>query len=144
MPVLGDSCAQQPKAPLEHYAVGGLNGLCYIPNYLEPCQQRSLLENMQCSNSRWTQVLKQLSCHLSSRQLLACCCKSYKLQVSGRKLQSFGGTVHEKWGGLLQAPLPTWLKPLLTKLEHNFQLYEGSPNHVLLNVYEPGQGILVR
>lgn len=144
MPVLGDSCAQQPKLPLEQYAVGGLNGLYYIPNYLEPCQQRSLLENMHSSKSRWTQVIEHMSHHPASHQLLACCCNSYKLQVSGRKLQTFGGTVHEKWGGLLQAPLPTWLKPLLTKLEDNFQLYEGSANHVLLNVYEPGQGILVR
>ena len=66
------------------------------------------------------------------------------LQVSGRKLQSYGGTVHEKWGGLLQAPLPSWLQALLTKLEQDVQLYKGAPNHVLLNVYEPGQGILVR
>ncbi|KAL3137413.1 hypothetical protein ABBQ32_006934 [Trebouxia sp. C0010 RCD-2024] len=117
MPVLEDSCAEQTETPLQQYCLTGLNGLYYIPHYLESTQQNCLLESIRSSKSRWT-------------------------QVSGRRLQSYGGTVHEKWGGLLQAPLPTWLKPLLTRLDHDFQLYQGPPNHILLNAYEPGQGIM--
>lgn len=117
MPVSEDSSAGQTETPLQQHCLAGLNGLYYIPDYLDSTQQCRLLENIRSSKSRWT-------------------------QVSGRKLQSYGGTVHEKWGGLLQAPLPAWLKPLVTKLDHDFQLYQGPPNHVLLNVYEPGQGIL--
>ncbi len=66
-----------------------------------------------------------------------------RLQVSGRRLQSYGGTVHEKWGGLLQAPIPAWLQTTLSKIDQDFHLYDGAANHVLLNAYEPGQGILV-
>ncbi|KAL3148723.1 hypothetical protein ABBQ38_014136 [Trebouxia sp. C0009 RCD-2024] len=117
MPVLEDSCAEQTETPLQQYCLTGLKGLYYIPDYLDSTQQNCLLEDIRSSKSRWT-------------------------QVSGRRLQSYGGTVHEKWGGLLQAPLPAWLKPLLTRLDRDLQLYQGPPNHVLLNAYEPGQGIL--
>lgn len=148
MPVSGVSAAEQPETLLNQHAIGGFYGIYYIPSYLEACQQDSLLENIRSSRSRWTQVIKQRTNSLqpvfmSLACLLACYLISCNLQVSGRKLQSYGGTVHEKWGGLLQAPLPSWLKPMLTKLEQDFQLFEGTPNHVLLNVYEPGQGILV-
>ena len=147
MPVSDGSAAEQPETLFNQYAIGDLNGIYYIPSYLEACQQDSLLENIRSSRSRWTQVIKQRTNSLQATPLhvtcLLACYHSCNLQVSGRKLQSYGGTVHEKWGGLLQAPLPSWLKPLLTKLEQDFQLFEGTPNHVLLNVYEPGQGILV-
>ena len=146
MPVSEDSSAGQTETPLQQHCLAGLNGLYYIPDYLDSTQQCRLLENIRSSKSRWTQVIKQVPtgpecvCTQCLRIVQQGCC----LQVSGRKLQSYGGTVHEKWGGLLQAPLPAWLKPLVTKLDHDFQLYQGPPNHVLLNVYEPGHGILVR
>ena len=62
MPVpVGSSPEQSHLQNIKKYAVGGLNGLYYIPNYLEPCQQDSLLENIRSSKSRWTQVTKQHS-----------------------------------------------------------------------------------
>ena len=142
MPVLEDSSVKQAETPVQQYSLTGLNGLYYIPEYLDSIQQNCLLENIRSSKSRWTQV--HPTCHLSWHQALSCCFKWCFLQLSGRRLQSYGGTVHEKWGGLLQSPLPAWLKPLLTRLDHDFQLYQGPPNHVLLNAYDPGQGILVR
>ena len=65
------------------------------------------------------------------------------MQVSGRRLQSYGGTIHEKWGGLLQAPLPSWLSTLMERIGLDFNIFQGQPNHVLLNAYNPGEGILV-
>lgn len=67
----------------------------------------------------------------------------FALQVSGRQLQSYGGTIHEKWGGLLQAPMPTWLSETLKGINVGLDVFGGPANHVLLNAYEPGEGILV-
>lgn len=99
------------------HSLAGLSGLHYIHDYIESSQQECLLNSICSSKSRWT-------------------------QVSGRRLQSYGGTVHEKWGGLLQAPMPAWLQTLVTRIDKDLHLFEGAANHVLLNAYEPGQGIL--
>lgn len=66
-------------------------------------------------------------------------------QLSGRRLQNHGGVVHAK--GLIPAPLPAWLQqPLLARLAVDVagDLYGGQPpNHVLVNSYMPGEGIMV-
>lgn len=67
------------------------------------------------------------------------------LQLSGRRLQNHGGMVHAK--GLIPAPLPTWLQQLLARLPPQLlSLFppEQPPNHVLINSYQPGCGIMVR
>lgn len=51
--------------------------------------------------------------------------------------------MHEKWGGLLQAPMPSWLGSILAGVDRDLGMFEGPANHVLLNAYEPGEGILV-
>lgn len=51
--------------------------------------------------------------------------------------------MHENWGGLLQSPLPGWLGSLLNRIDSDLGIFEGPANHVLLNAYEPGEGILV-
>lgn len=64
--------------------------------------------------------------------------------LSGRRVQTLGGLVHEK-AGLLAAPLPGWLQPLLARLaaERLPGLSAAPPlNHVLVNRYEAGEGIL--
>ena len=65
------------------------------------------------------------------------------LQVSGRRLQNFGGAVHEKWGGLIQAPLPGWMQSLLDTVQQRTAVFDPAANHVLLNAYSPGEGIMV-
>jgi alkylated DNA repair protein alkB family protein 6 len=63
-------------------------------------------------------------------------------QVSGRRLLNIGGVVSSK-GSLLQAPIPSYLSSLITELTEKFQLYNGAPaNHVLINQYFPGEGIM--
>ena len=63
--------------------------------------------------------------------------------LHGRRVQALGGIVHER-AGLLPAPLPKWLAPLLARLATcSGSLFEGlSVNHVLVNEYAPGDGIL--
>ena len=62
--------------------------------------------------------------------------------------------------GLIPGPMPSWLRPLLERIRtdtapiglYGFGGSEGSegketvaaPNHVLLNSYRPGEGIMVR
>lgn len=53
--------------------------------------------------------------------------------------------MHEK--GLIPAPLPSWAQGLLSRLHEAtapMKLYgDGPPNHILLNSYRPGEGIMV-
>jgi alkylated DNA repair protein alkB family protein 6 len=64
-------------------------------------------------------------------------------QVSGRRLQALGGTVHAA-AGLLPAPLPKWVNPLLVRIQRTAgSLFGDEPlNHVLVNCYAAGEGIL--
>ena len=61
MPASDGSAAEQPEAPPKQYNVTSLHGLYYIPDYLTPCQQDSLLESIRSSKSRWTEVINLLS-----------------------------------------------------------------------------------
>lgn len=71
-------------------------------------------------------------------------CKPACMQVSGRRLQSHGGSVHAK--GLIPAPLPAWLAAVCARLHAAVPALYGheAPNHVLVNEYQPGEGIMVR
>ena len=61
--------------------------------------------------------------------------------VSGRRLQNFGGTVHEK--GMLLTKIPDWLVTTIEKVQTSVGPLLTEPiNHVLVNEYEPGNGIL--
>ena len=65
-------------------------------------------------------------------------------QVSGRRLQALGGVVHAS-AGLLPAPLPKWVTPLLARIQQRGApgLFDGvTLNHVLVNAYDAGEGIL--
>lgn len=65
---------------------------------------------------------------------------------AGRRLQNLGGIIHKQ--GLISAPLPSWLQPLVARLAAETGIYGnvggdvGQPNHVLVNAYQPGEGIL--
>lgn len=80
------------------------------------------------------------------------------LQVSGRRLQNYGGSVTPK--GLLAATLPAWLAALGARMARDTAIFgcqqdscgqsgvgdaaAALPNHVLVNAYAPGSGIMVR
>lgn len=69
-----------------------------------------------------------------------CFCRC--MQLSGRRLQNHGGIVHTK--GLIPSPLPRWLQGLADRLHADIPLFgDKAPNHVLINSYHPGEGIMV-
>lgn len=60
--------------------------------------------------------------------------------LNNRRLQNWGGLPHPK--GMVLESLPPWLQTHCTKLEKE-GLFSGTHiNHVLVNEYKPGQGIM--
>ncbi|XP_042523996.1 alpha-ketoglutarate-dependent dioxygenase alkB homolog 6 isoform X1 [Dipodomys spectabilis] len=61
-------------------------------------------------------------------------------QLSGRKLQNWGGLPHPR--GMVPEKLPPWLQRYVDKVS-DLGLFGGLPaNHVLVNQYLPGEGIM--
>ncbi|KAL4419683.1 hypothetical protein ABPG75_006781 [Micractinium tetrahymenae] len=106
---------------LERFRVGALPSLYYIPEAIGAEEEQRLLREIHASKQAWK-------------------------VVSGRRLQNLGGIVHKK--GLVAAPLPSWLQPLLARLAGETGIWGGEPgapllpNHVLINAYQPGEGIM--
>jgi alkylated DNA repair protein alkB homolog 6 len=103
----------------EHVVVSPLRSCWLIPDYVTPREEAELLEKVDSPAARWT-------------------------QLSGRRVQRLGGVVHET-AGLLAAPLPKWVvERVVQRLQREINLYAGRPrlNHLLINAYEPGEGIL--
>mmetsp|Transcript_25890 Transcript_25890/g.83648 ORF Transcript_25890/g.83648 Transcript_25890/m.83648 type:complete len:321 (+) Transcript_25890:85-1047(+) len=62
--------------------------------------------------------------------------------LRGRRLQNFGGVPHPAPEGMVQEPMPGWVASVLEELvAAGVFPADAPPNHVLLNEYEPGQGI---
>eukprot|EP00271_Cylindrocystis_brebissonii_P013399 TRINITY_DN33198_c0_g1_i1.p1 TRINITY_DN33198_c0_g1~~TRINITY_DN33198_c0_g1_i1.p1 ORF type:complete len:583 (+),score=62.03 TRINITY_DN33198_c0_g1_i1:143-1750(+) len=61
--------------------------------------------------------------------------------MKNRRLQEWGGVVHGK--GLIAQPLPPWLTAITKRMKTDAGDWFPSPiNHVLVNEYGPGQGIM--
>ncbi|CAA3014855.1 Hypothetical predicted protein [Olea europaea subsp. europaea] len=60
--------------------------------------------------------------------------------LKNRRLQNWGGTVHEK--GLLAQDLPPWLKQITHRISEESRLFPSTINHVLINEYLLNQGIM--
>jgi len=95
----------------------------YIHNFVSEAEEANLMQHIEQSpGPRWT-------------------------QLANRRLQNWGGVPHPK--GMLAERMPPWLSPLVDRVacvEVNskqpiFTLGKG-PNHVLVNEYLPGQGIM--
>lgn len=59
--------------------------------------------------------------------------------LSNRRLQDYGGVPHKK--GMIVEKIPTWLQIYLDKI-NNLKIFVNKANHVLVNEYLPGQGIM--
>lgn len=110
--------ASPTSVNLEPFRIGSLPFLYLIPDYISPTMEQHFLTNILATQSGWK-------------------------HVSGRRLLNIGGVVSSK-GSLLQTPMPSWgLQSLLTDVSNTYQLYNGAlANHVLINSYTPGQGII--
>lgn len=61
-------------------------------------------------------------------------------QLSGRRLQNWGGLPHPK--GMLGERLPDWLQTYCEKISSLGTFSGKTANHVLVNEYKPGEGIM--
>ena len=103
--------------PRDEHRVSQLSRVWLMPDYVDAEEEAALLAAATGPAARWT-------------------------QVSGRRLQALGGTVHEA-AGLLPAPLPKWVRPLLARLQAHAGVWGSAElNHVLVNRYDAGEGIL--
>ncbi|XP_073497769.1 alpha-ketoglutarate-dependent dioxygenase alkB homolog 6 [Phyllobates terribilis] len=88
----------------------------YIPEYITAEEEEYLLRQVyNAPKPKWT-------------------------QLSGRKLQNWGGLPHPR--GMVPEKLPPWLQTYTDKIS-SLEVFGGSrANHVLVNEYNPGEGIM--
>ncbi|XP_077336556.1 putative RNA/DNA demethylase ALKBH6 isoform X3 [Lithobates pipiens] len=88
----------------------------YIPDYITEDEEEYLLRQVyNAPKPKWT-------------------------QLSGRKLQNWGGLPHPR--GMVSEKLPPWLQTYTNKIS-SLSVFGGScANHVLVNEYKPGEGIM--
>ncbi|KAK1583269.1 hypothetical protein Q3G72_023126 [Acer saccharum] len=100
----------------DQFKVGNLQTLMYVPDFITEIEETHLLNNIYGGPvSKW---------------------KSLK----NRRLQNWGGVVHEK--GLLPQDLPPWLTKITQRIYEKSGLFPSAINHVLINEYLPNQGIM--
>ncbi|XP_071523498.1 alpha-ketoglutarate-dependent dioxygenase alkB homolog 6 [Panulirus ornatus] len=61
-------------------------------------------------------------------------------ELARRRLQNWGGLPHPK--GMVAEPIPSWLEQQIEKIDALNVFGEKRPNHILVNEYLPGQGIM--
>ncbi|XP_018432407.1 PREDICTED: alpha-ketoglutarate-dependent dioxygenase alkB homolog 6 [Nanorana parkeri] len=88
----------------------------YIPDYITEAEEEYLLRQVyNAPKPKWT-------------------------QLSGRKLQNWGGLPHPR--GMMAEKLPPWLQTYTNKISSLGVFGGNSANHVLVNEYKPGEGIM--
>ena len=88
----------------------------YIPNFITDTQQQELLKAIYSApKPKWT-------------------------NLSDRRLQNWGGYPHAK--GMVPEPMPGWLSEQISAVAGTGLFRDKIPNHVLINEYTPGQGIM--
>ncbi len=116
-PLLEQQFSQPQPTPSNQHAVDTVHGLRYIAKYLTEFQHDWLLDHID--KQQWHNFSK-------------------------RRYQHYGPTYDHKTGKLNHdkpmSNLPEWLKRLCQKLHKDGHIPEV-PNQVLINEYEPGQGI---
>uniref|UniRef100_A0A5B7BKW1 Fe2OG dioxygenase domain-containing protein n=1 Tax=Davidia involucrata TaxID=16924 RepID=A0A5B7BKW1_DAVIN len=101
---------------LNDFVVGSVPTLIYIPDFITDSEQNQLVNNIcQAPLSKWK-------------------------SLNNRRLQNWGGVVHEK--GLLAQDLPPWLTRTTQRIFEESGLFPSPINHVLINEYLPNQGIM--
>ncbi|TNV80062.1 hypothetical protein FGO68_gene15167 [Halteria grandinella] len=111
---------KQPRLDLESYKVPGTDTAYYIKDYLNKEQEQTLLHCIfNLDQERWFEM------------------------KSGRALKRYGGEVGPT-GLQSQEPLPPYFEAIARGLYERglFPCEHGAPNHILLNKYKPGDGIM--
>ncbi|XP_070576461.1 alpha-ketoglutarate-dependent dioxygenase alkB homolog 6-like isoform X2 [Ptychodera flava] len=102
---------------IAHYQVANAPPTAYyIPNFITKDEEEFLIEQVYAApKPKWT-------------------------QLSNRRLQNWGGIPHPK--GMVAEKLPKWLELYTEKVSALGVFQDKKPNHVLVNEYESGQGIM--
>ncbi|XP_026232925.1 alpha-ketoglutarate-dependent dioxygenase alkB homolog 6 [Anabas testudineus] len=88
----------------------------YIPDFISEDEETYLLQEVYKSpKTKWT-------------------------QLSGRRLQNWGGLPHPK--GMLPEKIPDWLSTYCEKISSLGAFSGKTANHVLVNEYKQGEGIM--
>ncbi|GAB0087742.1 alpha-ketoglutarate-dependent dioxygenase alkB homolog 6 [Sergentomyia squamirostris] len=88
----------------------------YIPNFITSDEERQILAAVASApKPKWTQLLN-------------------------RRLINYGGVPHKN--GMIAEQLPKWLQTYIDKINNLGILEDKKANHVLVNEYQPGQGIM--
>ncbi|XP_069115985.1 alpha-ketoglutarate-dependent dioxygenase alkB homolog 6-like isoform X1 [Argopecten irradians] len=107
------------RVDLEDYKVSKAPPtIYYIPDYITKEEEDLLMKNVYSApKPKWT-------------------------QLSNRRLQNWGGLPHPK--GMIQEDMPPWLKVYTDRISTTGSRLFGDKtlNHVLVNEYEAGQGIM--
>eukprot|EP01116_Phalansterium_solitarium_P011755 TRINITY_DN27525_c0_g1_i1.p1 TRINITY_DN27525_c0_g1~~TRINITY_DN27525_c0_g1_i1.p1 ORF type:complete len:242 (-),score=78.24 TRINITY_DN27525_c0_g1_i1:282-1007(-) len=96
------------------YQVSNIPSAYYVPDYLSEEEQSALLTSIY-QTGKWK-------------------------EVTGRRLQQHGGIPHPK--GMVAVRLPEFLARLGQRMAGDGVFDGEPPNHVLVNEYAPGQGIM--
>ncbi|KAL1131238.1 hypothetical protein AAG570_010856, partial [Ranatra chinensis] len=90
----------------------------YCPDFILPSEEQYIIDKVYSApKPKWTQLLN-------------------------RRLQNWGGIPHPS--GMIAEKLPEWLMKYVSKVDQ-LKIVDGGricPNHVLVNEYLPGQGIM--
>uniref|UniRef100_A0A667ZZL8 AlkB homolog 6 n=1 Tax=Myripristis murdjan TaxID=586833 RepID=A0A667ZZL8_9TELE len=88
----------------------------YIPDFISEEEEAYLLQQVyQSPRTKWT-------------------------QLSGRRLQNWGGLPHPK--GMLAEKIPDWLEKYCERISSLGAFSGKTANHVLVNEYKQGEGIM--
>eukprot|EP01135_Chromosphaera_perkinsii_P009272 Nk52_evm24s1705 gene=Nk52_evmTU24s1705 len=123
---------KQSAVDLEAYRVGcgGIGTVYYVPDFITREEEEELMKHVygvkvngnKGGENRPSQVVWK--------------------DLRNRRLQYLGGLPSEN--GIYEKRLPTYLSPYISRLEglEVFREHGVCPNHVLVNEYLPGQGIM--
>ncbi|CAD0201608.1 unnamed protein product [Chrysodeixis includens] len=92
------------------------NTAFYVSEFLSQTEEKSVLNHIYAApKPKWT-------------------------QLTNRRLQNWGGIPHRN--GMIAEAMPPWLETYLDKIDRLDLMGGKHPNHVLVNEYLPGQGIM--
>ncbi|VDN96908.1 unnamed protein product [Rodentolepis nana] len=109
-----NSCTCWPTVVTPFIVPNVPNTFFYIPDFIDAQTESELLQNIYAAG-KW--------------QYLA-----------HRRLQTWGGTPHPK--GMIAEKIPEWLHSLMDRISDLGVFGPHRANHVLINEYKPGEGIM--
>lgn len=143
---------------LAPFRVGDVPAVYYLPNFISDAEEQRLLSAVRHPPSLPLHILLNLTC--PSQDLQRTRGSVDKPQASAPADVGYGSGLHRaycsvsRWcavraggkpsaAGMAQEELPSWLGELSQLLKEK-KVFKKDFNHVLINEYEPGQGIMVR